>query len=341
MRKPMPASKAARTSASKTLRTTCDFTGVGEDAAANGRLDRVVQQLTGLSRAGIRGLFDHDCVTVNGEVCTNSATIAQQGDQVEVRHDPQRRYKEKPRAWSDPAFEIVFEDEHLLVVNKAAHVLTVPTGKKITGTLVHVLQKYLDSTRRDKRGKPRRPYIVHRLDRGVSGLLVFGKSQVVAAKIKDQFADRKPERTYIAIVAGELENRRGTFRSHLATDANLNRYSTPDEDKGELAITHYETIGTAHGASIVQVKLETGRRNQIRVHFAEAGHPVLGDPRYPRDNPGAGASKHPRWNARRIALHASSLGFKHPLTGKPLRFEAPLPREFEAFGASHVPSTSR
>jgi 23S rRNA pseudouridine1911/1915/1917 synthase len=331
--------KAAPATSAKVVRTTCEFTGAEDIADASGRVDRVVQQLTGLSRAGVRGLFDHGCVSVNGQACTDSAARAQNGDQVEVRYNPNQRYKEKPSKWSDPAFELIHEDEFLLVVNKSAHVLTVPTGKKSIGTLVHVLQKYLDSQPRGRRDVPRRPFIVHRLDRGVSGLLVFGKSQAIASKLKDQFAAHKPQRTYIAIVAGEMEQARGTFRSHLATDATLNRYSTDDEEHGELAVTHYRVLNTVRGATIVQVNLETGRRNQIRVHFAEAGHPVLGDPRYPRDHPGS--AKHPRWRARRLALHAVSLALKHPATGKPMQFESPLPQEFASFGVeiSHAMPT--
>lgn len=322
--------KQSQSASSRVLRTTCEFTGDAEGAVLSGRLDRVVQQFTGLSRAGVRGLFDHGCIFVNGEASSDSAARVQHGDQVEIRYNPHQRYKEKPDAWSDPAFALVYEDEHVLVVNKSAHVLTVPTGKKSIGTLVHVLQKYLESQPRGRRDVPRRPFVVHRLDRGVSGLLVFGKSLAIASKLKDQFAAHKPQRTYIAIVAGRMNQPQGTFRSHLATDASLNRYSTDDDEKGELAITHYRVLNTIRGATIVQVNLETGRRNQIRVHFAEAGHPVLGDPRYPRDHPGA--AKHPRWNARRLALHAASLALKHPTTGKPMKFEAPLPQEFRAFG---------
>lgn len=301
----------------KTLRTTCDF---GE--AASGRADRVVQQLTGLSRSGVRGLFDHDCVTVNGDPASDSAASVSQGDIVEVRYDPHRRYHEKPKAKADPAFKILFEDEHLVVVDKAAHVLTVPTAKGEPNTLVAALERHLN------RGKGRKKaHIVHRLDRGTSGVLVFGKTHDIAAKIKDQFEARKPERLYYAVVAGEIDQPSGTFRSHLATNEfSLDRFSTRDPEKGELAITHFEAVSSSHGATLVRVKLETGRRNQIRVHFAEAGHPVLGDPRYQSEE-----AQHPKWKAKRLALHAASLAFKHPVTGKPMRFESPLPEEFRPF----------
>jgi 23S rRNA pseudouridine1911/1915/1917 synthase len=318
----------------KVLRATCQFDTDAPSGHSTGRVDRVVQQLTGLSRAAVRGLFDHQCVHVNGSICADSSALAQSGDIVEIQYEPHRRYKEKPRAWHDPAFEILFEDEHMLVVNKSAHVLTVPTTGRQTNTLVHALRRYLESSpankaSRGKKSTPARLCIVHRLDRGVSGVLVFGKSERIAARLKDQFAAHKPRRTYIAVARGELQARSGTVRSYLATDANLNRYSTPRMEEGELAITHYKSLATVAGATVIEVHLETGRRNQIRVHFAEAGHPILGDPRYPRDSPGS--ARHPRWKARRLALHALRLELSHPITGMTMCFESPLPEEFSPF----------
>jgi 23S rRNA pseudouridine1911/1915/1917 synthase len=156
--------------------------------------------------------------------------------------------------------------------------------------------------------------------------LVLGKTQEIVHELKDQFAASKPEREYIAIVAGQMERPSGTFESLLATDKDLNRFSTDDEEIGQLAITHYRVISVLSDTTLVQVRLETGRRNQIRVHFAEAGHPVLGDQRY---RPEAAAHRH--WPHKRLALHARLLGFEHPVTDQPLRFEAALPTEMERF----------
>jgi 23S rRNA pseudouridine1911/1915/1917 synthase len=136
-----------------------------------------------------------------------------------------------------------------------------------------------------------------------------------------------------------LTSHEGTFRSYLATDNNLNRFSTEDSQSGQLAITHFRTVTTLDDATLVQIWLETGRRNQIRVHFAEKGHPVLGDPRYQ-----SRLAEHPRWKARRIALHARSLGFTHPVTGQAYRFESELPKEFVEFitgGRSNLPRAKR
>ena len=143
-----------------------------------------------------------------------------------------------------------------------------------------------------------------------------------------QFAGRKPEREYAAIVAGRVKEPRGTIRSYLQTDKSLNRKSTKHgrEGKGELAITHFEVKEHYTGATLLAVSLETGRRNQIRVHCAEMGHPVLGDTRYRTKE-----AVHPQWPPGRLALHARLLGFSHPVGGKALRFEVELPIAFTEF----------
>lgn len=286
-----------------------------------GRVDLVVRSLTDLSRSKLRGLFDHHCVTVNGALCEDLGTRVAAGDQVAVTYDPSRGYREKPKEWVDRAFSIVFEDEHLIVVNKAPNVLTVATERGEENTLFDRVTVYLSHAR-----KKREPGVVHRLDRGVSGLLVFGKSAPIVTQLQEQFKQRKPERSYVAIVAGEMQASEGTFQSYLDTGNNLDRFSTHDETKGQLAITHYRVLKVLDGATVVEVRLETGRRNQIRVHFADAGHPVLGDPRY-----GSDRAIHPRWVQKRLALHAVTLGLTHPVTGKPLLFRSELPKPLQKF----------
>lgn len=302
-------------------RTTKSATLATDSPLVGKRIDRLVQELVGLSRSQVNGLFDHGCVLVGGAICTQPAQRLAAGDRVEVKYDPHQRYHPKPKARRNLGFEIVFEDKHLIVVSKPADLLTVPTVRQETNTLVHKVAEYV---RHVSKGRDALP--VHRLDRGVSGLLVLAKSQDIVRRLKDQFAASKPEREYVAIVAGQVEQPYGTFESLLATDKDLSRFSTTDEEIGQLAITHYRVIATLDDATLVQVRLETGRRNQIRVHFAEAGHPVLGDSRYRPD-----LAAHPRWPHKRLALHARLLGFEHPITGEPLRFEAPLPGEMETF----------
>ena len=286
-----------------------------------GRVGAVVQALTQLSHSKMRGLFDHGCVTLNGRPCEESGKQVRVGDHVEVRYDPQQGYPEKKKKWTDRTFQVVFEDEHLLVVNKSANVLTVATDHGERNTLENRLTLYLKRT-----GHKRKAFVVHRLDRGVSGLLVFAKTPKILAALQEQFKQRKPERVYVGIVAGHLQPAEGTFRSYLVTGDNLDQFSTHVPGQGELAITHYQTRKELADTTVVEVRLETGRRNQIRVHFADHGHPVLGDPRYNRK-----LAKHERWPKSRLALHATSLGFTHPTTQQPMLFHAELPNLMTRF----------
>jgi 23S rRNA pseudouridine1911/1915/1917 synthase len=287
----------------------------------SGRADQVVHALTSLSHSKMRGLFDQGCVTVNGQPCVLAGMRVKSGDQVDVCYDPQQGYRQKKKKWTDRTFAIAFEDQHIIVVNKSANVLTVATDHDEPNTLVSRVSHYLKHT-----SQHREAFVAHRLDREVSGLVVFAKSPAILKLLQEQFKQRKPERLYIAIVAGILKPSQGTFRSYLKTGDNLDQFSTRNESEGQLAITHYRVLKELQDATVVEVKLETGRRNQIRVHFAERGHPVLGDGRYRRKE-----ATHDRWQLKRIALHATSLGFKHPVTGEPLHFDAVAPNSMKRF----------
>ncbi len=258
---------------------------------------------------------------VNAETCESIAHEVSPGDVVSISFDSSQRYKEKPRSWDDRTFRVVFEDNDLIVVDKAAGTLTVPTDNQELNTLIDRVSVYISHSR-----TKREAFVVHRLDREVSGLLVFAKHEAVGKLLIEQFKQRKPTRVYMGIVAGVLTQDEGTFRSHLATGKNLDRYSSRPTDETELAITHYRVIRRMGDSSLVEVKLETGKRHQIRLHFADVGHPVLGDPRYKKK-----LSAHPRWIRRRIALHASTLGFVHPVSGEPVEFESPLPAAMKKF----------
>jgi len=277
--------------------------------------------LVGGARSHVTGLFDHDCVTLNGQPMQETGWRLAAGDRVEVRFEANRRYSPRSKPRPHRGFVVVHEDHDLLVVDKAPELLTVPTDRGERYTLVDRVGEYVRRS-----GGGRGAFAVHRLDRGVSGLLVFAKSPNIEQLLRDQFAARKPERRYVAIVAGRLKADTGAFRSYLATDKALNRYSTDDREIGQLAVTHYRVLERLADTTLVEVWLETGRRNQIRVHFAEAGHPVLGDPRYQ-----AAAARHRQWPYERIALHAQTLGFEHPVTGRRMQFESRLPAELVQF----------
>jgi 23S rRNA pseudouridine1911/1915/1917 synthase len=293
------------------------------------RADRCVQELAGGSRSFVTGLFDHDCVMLNGKLEIDPGRKLAVGDHVHVRFEANRRYspKRRPELQKHRGFSIVHEDRDIIVVDKSAELLTVPTDGREPHTLIYRVNEHV---RHEGRG--RGAFLIHRLDRGVSGLLVFGKTREMADTVQQQFSQRKPERQYDALVVGHVVQQEGEFRSYLATGKNLDRFSTMDEDDGELAITLYQVVRIFPRTSLcppvthVAVRLETGRRNQIRVHFAEAGHSVLGDSRYRphlwKDIP---------WPHKRLALHASTLAFVHPTSGEMMRFSSPLPPEFTSF----------
>jgi len=276
------------------------------------KADRAAQSLADTSRSETRALFEQGCVLVNGEPCDQPFRRLSPGDVVEVRRDPAHRPRSRGKARAPAGFSILHEDEHLVVVVKPADWLTVPTPRGETDTLG--------------------------LDRGVSGVLVLARTAAARDGLRAQLERPEPRREYVALVAGQLEADEGAFESRLATGRNLTRYST--RSGGEEAVTRWKVERRLSGATLVRVRLETGRRNQIRVHFAEAGHPVLGDPRYAPER-----ARHRAWTARRLALHAATLAFVHPLTGRRLRFEAPLPAEVAAFlrqaGTPHVPARDR
>jgi 23S rRNA pseudouridine1911/1915/1917 synthase len=314
------------------------------------RIDRIVARLTQFPRSRVRGLMLHGGVSINHTITLEAGTPVSSGDLVTITYDKNRKYRsEKARsAYTEPGlsfdleqagkgrgkdykargvlkFQVLHQDDALVVVNKEAGLLTVATDRRESQNLLDLLSTLIHPNRRSKLG------LVHRLDRDTSGLLVFGQDRGAAESLIAQFAARKPTRIYAALVKGILKDKEGTIRSHLKTDKALNQRSQSN-GRGELAITHYEVLETFKDATLIQVRLETGRRNQIRAHFAEMGHPILGDQRYQ-----VARAQHPAWPHLRLALHARSLGFEHPLTGKTMHFESDLPEEFLRFQASQRP----
>jgi tRNA pseudouridine32 synthase/23S rRNA pseudouridine746 synthase/23S rRNA pseudouridine1911/1915/1917 synthase len=275
-------------------------------------LDFLEQLIPGATRTTLRQMLRSDRVRVNSAVEHDAKRELVPGDVVDVG--------EKGSAHLLPReLSIVYEDEDLVVVNKAAGLLTVSTASEKDHTVQAWLNVYLK-----QKGIGSRIHVVHRLDRDTSGVLVFAKTFAVREKLKELFAAHDIERVYVAIVEGVLRSEEGSFRSHLIEDEETYQVrSTLSTTKGKLAVTHYKTLKRNASYSMVEVTLETGRKNQIRVHFSEAGHPVAGDRRY-------GATSDP---IGRVALHARLLGFRHPTSGKQMTFEAPLPDAFRKLPA--------
>ena len=209
---------------------------------------------------------------------------------------------------------IVYEDAYLIVVEKKEGLLSVNTERQKERTAYTILSEYVQRS-----GRRNRLYIVHRLDRDTSGLMMFAKDEQTQHTLRDNWHRIVFDRRYVAVVAGEMEKDAGMVRSWL-TDRTLYVYSSPTDDGGKESVTHYRTIKRKNGFSLMELVLDTGRKNQIRVHMADLGHPVIGDGRYGIEdlNP-----------LGRLALHAFKLCFYHPVTGEPMQFETPYPADFK------------
>lgn len=263
-------------------------------------LDQLQQLFPDSSKTTLRDMLKADRVRVNGQPERDAKRELGDGDRVEVVSHSARL---------DPRIRILYEDADLIVVDKAEHLLSVPTDEVRHENAEALLGAYT------------RVQHVHRLDRDTSGVLVFAKTTYMRDRLQELFAVHDIERVYVAIVFGKLRPPSGTFRSFLAEDRELRVRSVADASQGKEAITHYRTIASGRRYSLLELTLETGRRNQIRVHLAEAGHPVVGDTMY-------GKGRDPE--LRRLALHARDLGFVHPRTRMKIRFTAELPPAFRA-----------
>jgi tRNA pseudouridine32 synthase/23S rRNA pseudouridine746 synthase/23S rRNA pseudouridine1911/1915/1917 synthase len=208
---------------------------------------------------------------------------------------------------------ILHEDQDILVVAKPAGLLTIGTDREKERTAHYLLNDYV------RKGDPKsrhRVYVVHRLDKDTSGILLFAKSEQAKQFLQEHWP--QTEKHYLAIVHGRLTPREGMITSYLAENAAQKVYSTPDPAKGKLSQTAYKVLQESKGLSLVDIHLLTGRKHQIRVHFAEKGHPVAGDKKYGNTAP----------LGKRLMLHARSLTFIHPHSGKEMRFELGMPEEF-------------
>jgi len=229
-----------------------------------------------------------------------------------------RRARRAPTAGTRAALPaaglaIVHEDEHVVVVDKPAGLLTIATDRERCRTAYALLRDHVARQR-----PAARIFVVHRLDREASGLLVFAKSVPAKRALQRQFHERTAGRVYLAVVEGRVPDHLQTIRSRLVESVAHKSHSTRDPRRGKLAVTHLRVLRRLPRATVVEVRLATGRKHQIRAHLAENGHPIVGDRRY-----GARAS-------RRLALHATRLTFLHPASGASQAFDSRPPPAFRA-----------
>ncbi|MBE7445645.1 MAG: RluA family pseudouridine synthase [Planctomycetia bacterium] len=220
-------------------------------------------------------------------------------------------YRHRPKGLT-----ILYEDQHIVVIDKSSGLLTVEATYEKEKTAHHILTNYI---RKGSLKSKKQLFAVHRLDRDTSGVLVFAKSFEAKENLKLQWKGVKKK--YVAVVHGILPEKTGTITSYLAENDNYEVSSVKDSRKGELAKTRYKVLKEAKKFSLLEIELLTGKKNQIRVHFSEKGHPLVGDTKYGKK----GELK------SRLALHSHYLTFRHPHSGKELTFEAEIPGFFKSF----------
>lgn len=257
----------------------------------------------------MRQMLAQSRVRVGGRVCKIATTPIRSGETIEISS---RKIPASPGA----GLEILHQDPDIVVVQKPAGLLTVATPDERRETAYRYLRDYLAES--DPRKKL---FIVHRIDRFASGILVFARSEKAQTALKDLFSRHEVRRNYWAIVEGHVEKDSGTIRSRLAENKALRMYSTRDAGLGKIAVTHFRVLRRTGRFTTLEVTLETGRKNQIRVHLSEAGHPIVGDRAY-------GSTVDP---LGRLGLHAFRLGFNHPVSRVPLLFETQPPQEFRDY----------
>jgi 23S rRNA pseudouridine1911/1915/1917 synthase len=274
-----------------------------------GLLEFLFLKLTSQSKNNVKSLLTHREVFVDEKVVTQYDYHLSKGQTVRIVRSVDRGEKQK-----DP-LQILFEDDDLIVINKPAGLLSVAADNEKEKTAYHIMTDYIRG--RNPKG---RIFVVHRLDRDTSGVLLFAKNEETKLALQENWDSLVSQRGYAAIVEGQLEEKSGRIHSWLKQTTTLLMYSSKKPGDGMEAITNYNVIDETTNYSLVNIQLDTGRKNQIRVHMKELGHSVVGDSKY-------GARTNP---LKRLGLHAYVLELRHPFTNKLMHFEAEIPKSFAA-----------
>lgn len=278
-----------------------------EVTEGNELLKFLFEKFDNLSKTTVKSYLTHRQISVNGITKTKFDTRLIPGDSVMLNKGMQEK------EFRHPMLRIVFEDDHLIVIDKKNGLLSMATDSERTKTAYYILSEYLKNKERAQR-----IFIIHRLDRETSGLMMFAKSTEVQHTLQKNWDDLVLERKYVAVVSGEPADRNGVYSSYLAENSQFMVYSTRDQSEGELAVTRYETLRQGAGNSLVELELETGKKNQIRVHMKDMGCSIIGDRKY-------GGIVSP---IGRIALHARKIRFTHPVTQEEMNFDTGIPPQF-------------
>lgn len=270
-------------------------------------LEFIEHALNGVSRSRAKAILQGGGVRVDRKNVRQFDLELAPGQLVEIS-------KRKPKGELQSKFvKIVYEDPQIIVIEKAVGILSMASSHH-SFCVKQVLDDYFHRTHQRCTA-----HVVHRLDRDTSGLLVYAKTMEAEQILEHNWRDIVTDRRYLALVSGQLEQERGTVESWLKDNKAYFTYSSPTDNGGKYAVTHYRVLRTNGRHSLVELKLETGRKNQIRVHMQDLGHPVCGDIKYGNGDDPIG----------RLALHAFRLHFYHPITGEALRFETGIPKGFQ------------
>lgn len=273
-------------------------------------LSFLIEKFNTRSKSEVKSYLSNHQVWINGKPVTKHNFILQPGQTIEVKSGfviPKPEMK---------GVEIVYEDEFIIVIEKNAGLLSVGTGRDKEVTAYNELMNYVKTEDRNNK-----IFIVHRLDRDTSGLMLFAKSEDVKNYYQENWHQVTKIRNYLALVEGAVEKEKGTISNWLKENSALVVFSSTKPNGGQFSTTHYLRLSSKSGYSVLELALETGRKNQIRVHMQDIGHPIAGDKKY-------GAKTNP---LQRMCLHAWKLSFFHPELNKDLSFETEIPKEFKRF----------
>lgn len=261
-------------------------------------------------RTNIKDLLSHNQVMINGAIFRQYNAPLQPGDEVKVN------FSREWRTFNHRRIKLVYEDDDIIVVNKGYGLLSMGTDRVKDGTAYSILKEWVKW-----QNPTNKIFIVHRLDRDTSGLMMFAKTQEAKEIMQHNWNNMVLNRKYLAVVEGAPEQAQGTVKSYLVENSRYEVYSSPEPiEGGQYAVTRYTTLKEKNGYALLEVELDTGRKNQIRVHMKDLGHPISGDRKY-------GAQSSP---IHRLALHAQTLRFIHPITRKEMNFATAIPAPFAA-----------
>ena len=279
------------------------------------RIDAYISEKTEYSRTAVQRLIEENKIKVNGKKEKASYKI-QKGDIIEIDEEPAREIELKAQ---DIPLQILYEDSDIIVINKPKGMVVHPANGNPDGTLVNAVMAICKDSLSGIGGKIR-PGIVHRLDKNTSGAIIIAKNDKAHINLSEQLKNHKIKKTYIALVRGVVKENNATINIPIGRSKKDRKKMDVDKN-GKEAITHFKVLKRFSDCTLLEINIETGRTHQIRVHLSHIGYPIIGDEVYSN-----GKNK---WNIVGQCLHAKSLDFKHPINGKSMHIEAPIPEYFE------------